>query len=119
MFLVYSATNAVVLPSEELGNTEQLQKKLVTQRTLDGSQTTYARSSTNVKKEYSFKRVKPSAYQPLIELILESKATPIHFEDSRGTSTIGVLLSDGLTLTSEHESDGLIFRDFKLTIVGS
>ena len=117
-FRIFSTTDMVVLPSEEVGNTENMRLQVVTHRTLDAQVTTYKRATDQKDKTFSFASVKNRDYNKLITLILESAGKRILFEDSHGAIFRGVISPGSVTLTSNRESGGVIYRNFDLNIKG-
>ena len=116
MFLIYAPGHSVALPSEERGNTENMQASLVSHRTLSASVATYKRIDSKMARQYVFKKVKHVDYNKFITLILESAGRICVFTDSKGLTFKGVISPGDISLVSEKETGGVLFRDFNLSI---
>lgn len=119
MFTIFAPTQAVVLPSEDIGNTDSMQASLTTHRVLSGVMKTYKRVDSFNTKSYSFVSVKNAIYTDLIRLILESAGKVLILTDSRDLTFKGRLSPGDIDMTSERESNGIIYRNFTLNIKGA
>ena len=119
MFYVFAPDQAVVLPTEDVGNTENMQAGLTTHRTLNGELTTYKRVDEFDSKAYSFTSVKNETYTKLIKLILESAGKVLILEDSKRITFTARLSPGSITMTSERETGGILYRSFDLTFKGA
>lgn len=119
MFYIFSPTRSVVLPSEDRGNTENMQAALVSHRTLDGTLKTYRRVDDYNTRSYSFSSVKHRDYLEFIQMLKESAGRIIHFEDSKTVSFTGRLAPADVELTSERETNNIIYRNFTINIKGA
>ncbi len=119
MFYIFAPTKAVVLPSEDIGNGDNMQASLITHRTLNGQLSTYKRVDSHNSKAYSFSSVKNEVYTKLVTLILESAGRVLILEDSKGITFTARLSPASVSMTSERESGGILYRSFELNFKGA
>lgn len=119
MFYIFAPNYAAVLPSEEIGNTENLQADLTTHRTLNGALTTYKRVDDLKTRNYNFTAVKHTDYLKLQQLILESAGLILIIEDSKKVTFTARLSPGSIAMTSERESGGVLYRSFDLNFKGA
>lgn len=119
MFYIFAPTRAVVLPSEDRSNTENMQATLLTHRTLGGALKTYRRVDSFNSRSYSFTSVKHKDYLDFMQMILESAGRVLTFEDSKTVTFTGRIAPGDVTLTSERETNNIIYRNFTINIKGA